>query len=153
MMLNLRTSVLNQYWAAQDPRMAKILSWMKTLEDWMLDENEEVADALYRLCERLDPRNPNLIENHSEDLLTLMAYLSAPRAIRLLAWMDEHSPYGMAGQLTELATLPHNQASGELFLDRLQTLRSLALLGRVFSPSRAKSVARILQSITSINNN
>lgn len=147
-MLNLRTSVLNQYWAARDPRMAKILSWMKTLEDWMLDENEEVAEALYRLCERLDPRDPSLLERHSEDLITLMAYLSAPRSIRLLSWLDEHSPYGIAGQLTELAALPHNQGSGQLFLDRLQTLRSLALLGRVFSPSRARSVSRILQSIT-----
>ena len=142
-MPNLRQSVIEEFWHKKDPRMARILGWMESMEDWMLDDDEDVAGGIFALANTLEKVSArNVIEN-SEDILKVMAYMSSPRALRLLEWFEEHFPNGVSVALTQKAQ-ENDTESSALFLDRLSTLNRLSLLSKIFSPHRTKIIVNIL---------
>jgi hypothetical protein len=142
--INLRKSVVEDFWKGRDPRIARILGWMESVEDWMVDDHEAVAGALSRLTQRIGQSNGRTLASRSDALLDIMAYMSSTRAMRLLEWLDTRFHNEIALQLVERAGEREEDPKAALLLDRLQTLRSLALLGRVFSPSRTRLVSELL---------
>lgn len=143
--VNLRKSVVNDFWKKRDERIARILGFMENVEDWMVDDQEAVIAALSGLAQRIDQSNGKALATHPDALLNIMAYMSSSRAMRLLEWLDTRFHNELALQLVERATSRETDARAQLLLERLQTLRSLALLGRIFSPSRTRLVSELLR--------
>lgn len=143
--VNLRRSVVTEFWKQRDPRLARILGFMESVESWMVDDHEQVAGALTGLTRKLAAANPSSVAQQADAMLDIMAYMSSPRAIRLLEWMDGHFQNEIALQMVERATQRPDDPRAQLLLDRLQTMRSLALLGRIFSPTRTRLVAEALR--------
>lgn len=143
-MPNLRQSIIEEFWHRKDPRMARILGWMESMEDWMLDDNEEVSNNIFALANTLEKVSGKDIITNADDIIKLMAYMSSPRALRLMEWFDEHFPQGVSVALTQRA---HDLKtdSAALLLDRLNTLNRLSLLSKIFSPHRTRLIVSVLQ--------
>lgn len=147
-MPNLRQSVIEDFWQRKDPRMARILGWMESMEDWMLDDNDEVASSIFALANTLEKVSGKDIVANSDDILKAMAYMSSPRALRLLSWFEDHFPQGVSVALTKKAEESETETSA-LLLDRLNTLNRLSLLSKIFSPHRTKMIVDILKDMES----
>lgn len=144
-MPNLRQSIIEEFWQKKDPRMARILGWMESMEDWMLDDNEDVAENIFVLANTLERISRNDIVKNSEDLIKVMAYMSSPRALRLMEWFDERFPQGVSVDITQKALDMKGDERAELLLDRLNTLQRLSLLSKMFSPHRTRMIVDLLQ--------
>ena len=145
MSLNLRKSIVEQFWQGRDPRMARILLWMESMEEWGLDENEDFSEALLSLSPKLEQAGRGTMLEQSEALITVMAYMSAGRAMRMMEWFDEHFPKGLSIELIEQAQGQSEDAPAQLMLDRLRALESLSLLGKIFSPTRMRIISELLR--------
>lgn len=143
-MPNLRQSIIEQFWQKKDPRMARILGWMESMEDWMLDDDEEVAARIYSLANTLERADRSDILNNSEDMIKIMAYMSSPRALRLMEWLDTQFESGTSVELTQKAAGSDDEC-GQLMIDRFQTLHRLNLLSRIFAPHRSRIISEILR--------
>jgi len=148
-MLNLRTSIVEDYWQRESPRLAKIIKAMEKVEFWTLDESQEVSNMLDKLSSRLGKSNAGSISNNSEKLLFIMAYMSSGRSIRMMKWFDEQFSNS---DLTEHIVREANKEADEnpvnrLLLDRLQTIKSLTLMHSVFNPARTSKILKILDEI------
>lgn len=144
-MPNLRQSMIESFWQKKDRRMARILGWMESMEDWMLDDNENVANSIYALANTLERVSKKEIVNNAEELIRAMAYMSSPRALRLVEWFDEHFPQGVSLELTQKALEMKDDERAALFLDRFNTLHALSLLSKIFAPSRTRMIVDLLQ--------
>lgn len=145
--LNLRQSLVEQFWETRDSRMRQILETMAEGEHWNLDSKERVAEGLVSLTSKLEKATPEAIERCLRDLIRLMAYLSIPRAMRLLEWMNDRYGHLSIALLQEAAEM--NDVCGDLMVDRVQRMKSLALLSNIFAPARVKQVTELLRQINS----
>lgn len=145
MSLNLRKSIVEQFWQGRDPRMARILLWMESMEEWGLDDNEDFSEALLALSPKLEQAGRGTMLEQSDSLITVMAYMSAGRAMRMMEWFDEHFPKGLSIDLIEQAQGQPEGAPAQLMLDRLRALESLSLLGKIFSPTRMRIITELLR--------
>jgi hypothetical protein len=146
--LDLRKPVVTHYWQEKDPRMARILLWMETVEDWMLDDHHDVSAALRSLAIDIQRSNKSFVKELSQDWLTVLAYLSSSRALRLVDWF-EHSNSSTSGALDLVQTaraMKHDEYS-LILLDRLQAMRTLNLLGKIFSSKRLENVISLLKRV------
>lgn len=145
-MPNLRSSMIDSFWQKKDKRMHRILGWMESMEDWMLDDNEDVANSIYALANTLERVAEKDIVNNAEKLIEAMAYMSSPRALRLLEWFDEHFKQGgVSLKLTQKALSMKDNDRAALLLDRFNTLHRMSLLSKIFSPARTKVIVSLLQ--------
>ena len=147
-MPNLRASLIEEFWTKKDPRMARILGWMESMEDWILDDNEDASESIFALANTLERTSRQNVLANAEDLVKMMAYLSSPRALRLMEWFDEHFPKGVAVEITEKAAEMADDEHAELLLDRFNTLHRLSLLSRMFAPHRTRMIVGLLQQHT-----
>lgn len=144
-MPNLRKSIVENFWEKKDKRMFRILGWMESMEDWMLDENEEIANSIYALANTLERVSKKDILNNAEELIHAMAYMSSPRALRLMEWFDEHFSQGISIELTQKALSMKDNEQAQLLLDRFDTLNKLSLLSKIFSTQRTKLIVSLLK--------
>ena len=144
-MPNLRQSIVEDFWQKKDARMYRILSWMESMEDWMLDDNEDVANSIFVLANTLERASRDNIIEYSHELIQAMAYMSSPRALRLMEWFDEHFPDGLSVEITNQALQMKDDEHSALLLDRFNTLNRLSLLGKMFSPGRTKKIINLLK--------
>ena len=142
--LNLRKSLIERFWNEQDPRMARILRWMDNTEKWMLDERPDVLQALTALSQSMSKSSPAALADRFDPLLDVLAYMSSSRALRIIEWMDRNYAGGLSLRLVERA-LERPDERAQLLIDRLQTLRSLSVLGKIFAESRIKRAIHILK--------
>lgn len=136
----------HEYWYEyQDPMIYRVVSFMEGVEDWTLDGNPRLEEAIEKLGELLD--NAGDIElNKEDDLIKLAAYIKAARNLRLLQCLDTANP-GAASKLlmhAEEATVSDEDVPG-LFLRRNIVFERLRLLSRVFSKDRTALVAKALE--------
>lgn len=149
MVPNLRKSMVEEFWGAKDARLARIFEWMESMEPWTLDEQQDVFMALNNVLGKLEKLPARAVYPHSDDLIDILTYLSSARSLRILEWLDEKSSNEKLGIVVDLIEKARERASddvgAELFLERLQALKSLALLGRIFSPNRTRTMADLLR--------
>lgn len=145
--LSLRRSAVMRHWQKKSPRIARVIGLMESMEDWMVDEHEQVSRSLDRLAPRLDRTNPDKLLSQTDPMLTVMAYLSSGRTLMLMDWMDEHFNGRVSMRLMDHARQTMDNIPSRLLLERLQTLNSLSLLPQVFSPTRLRFVYQILQDL------
>lgn len=145
MTLNLRQSVLEDHWRKKDPRLSRILGWMESMEDWMLDDDQEIMDAILTFSTVLERSSSARVTENADRLIEIMAYMSAPRAMRLMSWLEERFPDGVSRELLNNAIDMQGDPTADLLVDRLDTLERLSLLSRMFSPARTREIVGILK--------
>ncbi len=142
--LDLQSS--HEYWKSyDDPMIYRVISFMETAEDWTLDGDAALEQAITSLGESLD--QVSKFELSKEDLfVTLCAHIKSSRILRLLQAIDTIDP-GSASKLLMYAeenNTPENQMAN-LFLRRNIVFERLRLLARVFSVERFELVLKALE--------
>ena len=136
----------HEYWKGyDDPMIYRVVSFMETAEDWTLDGDPALEQAIDKLGEALDKLTR--FELGKEDqFIMLSAHVKTSRILRLLQAIDTIDP-GSASKLLMYAeenNTPENQMAN-LFLRRNIVFERLRLLARVFSPERFELVLKTLE--------
>lgn len=138
-----------KYWFDyQDPMIYRVITFMESVEDWTLDGNPELEEAIRQLGMELDEIEKVDMSSlgHEEAFIRLTANIKSSRGLRLLQAIDMVHP-GSASRVlmqAEETSIGSFDPAG-VFLKRNITFERLRLLGRVFSEPRLKLVARALE--------
>lgn len=138
-----------QYWYNYvDPMIYRVITFMESVEDWTLDGNPELEEAIKRLGKELDDiEKIDLgVLAQEEVFIRLAGNIKSGRGLRLLQAIDTVHP-GSASRVlvhAEETSMSSMDPAG-FFLKRNITFERLRLLARVFSEARLKLVARALE--------
>lgn len=145
-MLDLSNKGAHQYWKEyQDNMIYRVVSFMEGVEDWTLDGDPELEEAISKLGDALDDVG-NIDLQMEDEFIKLITYIKAARNLRLLQCLDSANP-GAASKLlmhAEETTVSDDDEPG-IFLRRNIVFERLRLLGRVFSAERAALVVNALE--------
>ncbi|KPJ68075.1 MAG: phosphoesterase [Coxiella sp. DG_40] len=146
-MPDLTNKASHKYWREyKDPMIYRVVSFMEGVEDWTLDGDSELEEAMQKLGEALNDIGG--IDLQKEDqFIRLAVYIKAARMLRLMQCLDTANP-GSASKL--LMHAEEVSKSGEdipgLFLRRNIVFERLRLLARVFSAERLALLTKALES-------
>jgi intracellular multiplication protein IcmW len=145
-MPNLDLKAAHEFWKNyEDPMIFRVISFMETAEDWTLDGDSNLEQAIDKLGNILEQLKR--FELGKEDqFIDLCCHLKTSRILRLLQAVDTIDP-GSASKLLMYAeehNSPDNVMAG-LFLRRNIIFERLRLLARVFSPDRFEIVLKALE--------
>lgn len=141
--LILSKSSVDFYWKHLDERMLKIITMMENVEPWVVDDTEQVATKLIEFGKNISNAKTGQLSQHSEDITTIMTYIFAGKALRLLNWLDDKYP-GLSFHYIMEARQREDWDSGRLLLERLKTIKTLSLLGHIFTPMRTRLISSLL---------
>lgn len=145
--LNLKKSVVSEYWKKNSSRMARAISIMETVENWIQDEDEDVSKKINELSRALVKSSDVGITLNIDRLLFVMAYMSSGKAIRIMNWFDENFKKDLSLDFVYHAKDGLDDPVKSLLIDRLQTVKSLNLISSIFSQARTKKIDRILKDL------
>lgn len=137
-----------RYWFEYiDPMIYRVIIFMESVEDWTLDGNQDLENAINKLGKELDDIEAIDIHSlsHESIIIRLVANIKTGRGLRLLQAFDMVHP-GSASRILMYAeenNATDNQAG--FFLKRNIVFERLRLLARVFSEQRLQMVARALE--------
>lgn len=138
-----------QYWFEYvDPMIYRVITFMESVEDWTLDGNPELEEAIDRLGRELDDIEKIDLGslNQEKSFISLVGNIKSGRGLRLLQAIDTVHP-GSASRVLihaeETSTGGNDAAS--FFLKRNIAFERLRLLSRVFSKYRLKLVHQALE--------
>lgn len=120
---------------------------MEVVETWAVDDVESVVRELISFGRRLADVEEDTLANCSDEMMQLMAYIFSSKSIRLLNWLDENFP-GLTFSYISEARNRDDWDPGLLLLDRLKTIKTISLLGVVFSPMRTRIISSLLDELT-----
>lgn len=138
-----------QYWNDYvDPMIYRVVTFMESVEDWTLDGNPQLEQAITQLGKELDDiASIDLNALGQEDaFIRLAGNIKSGRGLRLLQAIDMAHP-GSASKVlihAEETSAGSHDAAG-FFLKRNIVFERLRLLARVFSEYRLKLVAHALE--------
>ncbi|MCP0914582.1 MULTISPECIES: type IVB secretion system protein IcmW [Legionella] len=138
-----------QYWHEYvDPMIYRVVTFMESVEDWTLDGDPKLEEALTQLGKELDDIEAvdmNML-GHENKFIRLVGNIKSGRGLRLLQAIDTVHP-GSASKIliyAEEHSLSSTDPAG-FFLKRNIIFERLRLLSRVFSEYRLKLVARAFE--------
>lgn len=139
----------SHYWFDYvDPMIYRVITFMESVEDWTLDSDPALEEALKRLGDELDDieKVDMGMLNQEEAFIRLVGNIKSGRGLRLLQAIDTVHP-GSASRILIHAeeTSQGNNDAAAFFLKRNITFERLRLLARVFSEYRLQLVARALE--------
>ncbi|MDA8561642.1 type IVB secretion system protein IcmW [Gammaproteobacteria bacterium] len=142
--LDLQSS--HEFWKQyDDPMIYRVIAFMETAENWSLDGNNELEEAVTNLGNELEGLSS--FELGKEELFILLcAHIKTSRILRLLQAIDSIDP-GSASKVLMYAeenNTPENMICG-LFLRRNIVFERLRLLARIFSKQRVKLVLEAME--------
>lgn len=142
-MLELTEKTSHRYWYEyRDPMIYRVLTFMEGVEDWTLDGDPELEEAISKLGEALEDIG-NIDLQKEDDFIKLATYIKATRMLRLMQCLDTANPGAASKLLTHAEeTSTSNEDVPGLFLRRNIIFERLRLLGRVFSAERLKLLTR-----------
>jgi len=145
-MPELSSKAVHEFWKNyEDPMIYRVISFMESVEDWTLDGNSEIEEALNKLGNSLE--GITKFELAKEDLyIKSSCHLKAGRVLRILQAIDTTHP-GSASRLLMYAeenSKSSDDAAG-LFLRRNIVFERLRLLSRVFSSERFAIITKALE--------
>lgn len=141
--LNLNKNAVDFYWKNQDSRMLKILTMMEAVEPWVVDDVESVSRELVEFGKKISQAKTSKLSDTSEQITIVMTYIFSSKSMRLLNWLDENYP-GLSFHYVMGARHKSDWEPGRLLLDRLRTIKTLSLLGQIFSPMRTRLISSLL---------
>ncbi len=142
--LNLNKSTVDFYWKTKDPRMFKILDMMEAVEPWVVDDVESVAKELVNFGKKMSVVKTGKLSQHSDEITLIMTYIFSGKAVRILNWLDDNFP-GLSFHYVMEARQREDWEAGKLLLDRLKTIKTLSLLGMIFTPMRTRLISSLLE--------
>ncbi len=142
--LNLSKLNINAFWKNADTRMARAISIMENVEHWTVDDDEAVARGLIDFGKKMSSASKQSLTRHSEDVISIMAYISCGKALKIMNWLDENHP-GLSFHYVMESRQIDDWEPGRLLLDRLRTVHTLTLLSKIFSPSRTRLISELLK--------
>lgn len=142
--LNLNKSAVDFYWKTQDPRMLKILTMMENVEPWIVDDVDSIAKELVNFGKKISKAKTGQLSQHSDELTIVMTYIFSGKAMRMLNWLDDNYP-GLSFHYVMEARQKEDWEAGKLLLDRLKTIKTLSLLGMIFTPMRTRLISGLLE--------
>jgi intracellular multiplication protein IcmW len=148
-MPNLSHQASAEYWSSyKDSIIYRVITFMESVEDWTLDGDDKLEEAVNLLGDALD----NLASvdlnqlNEAKRFVELAANIKTGRGLRLLQALDTAHP-GSASKVLMYAE--ENSANGQgpasFFLKRNIVFERLRLLSRTFSKDRLTLVAQALE--------
>ena len=138
-----------QYWNDYlDPMIYRVVTFMESVEDFTLDGDPALEEAMRQLGQELDDIasiDLNAVA-HEDKIISLVGNIKSSRGLRLLQALDTVHP-GSASKILIHAEEnnfgSHNAAA--FFLKRNIIFERLRLLARVFSEYRMNLVSRALE--------
>jgi len=145
-MPDLSNEAAHQFWFEYpDPTIYRVITFMESVEDWTLDEDPELEEAMRNLGETLE--DVGRIDLKLEDqFIEILAYIKAGRMLRLMQCLDTAYP-GAASKLlshAETVSISGDDVPG-LFLRRNIIFERLRLLGRIFAPEKLALALKTLE--------
>lgn len=145
-MPNLDLPSSHEFWKNyDDPMIYRVIAFMETAEDWTLDGNPSLEEAVRAFGENLDKLSRFELSKE-EQFVALCAHIKTSRILRILQAIDTIEP-GSASKVLMYAeenNTPDNLMAG-LFLRRNIVFERLRLLARVFSPERFELVLKAME--------
>ena len=138
-----------QYWFEYlDPMIYRVITFMESVEDWTLDGNPELEEAIQQLGTELDNIEKLDLGLLAEEdkFIRIVGNIKSGRGLRLLQAIDTVHP-GSASRVlihAEETSIGPNDPAG-FFLKRNIVFERLRLLARVFSQYRLNLVLRALE--------
>ncbi|ABQ54437.1 type IVB secretion system protein IcmW [Legionella pneumophila serogroup 1] len=138
-----------KYWFEYlDPMIYRVITFMESVENWTLDGNPELEDAMKQLGQELDDIEKIDLGLLAEEdkFIRIVGNIKSGRGLRLLQAIDTVHP-GSASRVlihAEETSLSSNDPAG-FFLKRNIVFERLRLLSRVFCQYRLKLVLRALE--------
>lgn len=138
-----------RYWSEYiDPMIYRVITFMESVEEWTLDGNPEVEEAMSQLSEVLDDISEVDMEmlGQKDSFIRIVGNIKTGRGLRLLQTIDMAHP-GSASKVlmhAEQNTLSSDDPAG-FFLKRNIVFERLRLISRVFCEYRLKLVLRALE--------
>ncbi len=145
-MPDLSHPAVHEFWRSyQDPMIYRVIAFMESVEDWSLDGNPELEDAIQTLGDALEDIG-NIDLQQENLMIELLAHIKTGRGLRLLMCLDMAYPGAAAKVLmrAEEVTQSDTDDAG-LFLRRNVVFERLRLLGRVFGKDRLQLVLKALE--------
>lgn len=145
-MPNLDLQASHEFWKSyNDPMIYRVIAFMETVENWTLDGNPDIEQAVETIGKSLDEIKKFELSKE-EQFVILLAHLKTSRILRILQAIDTIEP-GSASKVLMYAeenNTPENLLTG-LFLRRNIVFERLRLLSRVFSPQRFELVLKAME--------
>ncbi|MFO9237444.1 type IVB secretion system protein IcmW [Legionella pneumophila serogroup 1] len=138
-----------KYWFEYlDPMIYRVITFMESVENWTLDGNPELEEAMKQLGQELDDIEKIDLGLLAEEdkFIRIVGNIKSGRGLRLLQAIDTIHP-GSASRVlihAEETSLSSNDPAG-FFLKRNIVFERLRLLSRVFCQYRLKLVLRALE--------
>lgn len=138
-----------QYWHDYvDPMIYRVVTFMESVEDWTLDGDPQLEEAINQLGKELDDieaLDMNIF-GQEEKFIRIVGNIKSGRGLRLLQAIDTVHP-GSASKILIHAeeTSTSSQDPAGFFLKRNIVFERLRLLARVFSEYRLKLISRALE--------
>lgn len=148
-MPNLSHEASSQYWSDyKDPSIYRVITFMESVEEWTLDGNPDLEQAIDALGQMLDDlTSVDLTKlDEAKRFVELAANIKTGRGLRLLQALDVAHP-GSASKILMYAeenSLGGTDPSG-FFLKRNIVFERLRLLSRAFSEERLHLVSQALE--------
>lgn len=144
-MVDLSHEGAHRFWRDYiDPMIYRVVAFMEGVEEWTLDGNPQLEEAIKALGEALDSVG-NYDLGQPDDFVKLAGNIKMARALRLLQALDTAHP-GAASKLlmhAEESSQSNDDAPG-LFLRRNIVFERLRLLSRIFSAEKIALVFKAL---------
>lgn len=138
-----------EYWFGYpDPMIYRVVTFLESVEDWTLDGNPELENAMEHLGQELDSiESVDLSKlGHEELFINLAGNIKSSRGLRLLQAIDMIHP-GSASKIlvhAEEKSLTGNDPAS-FFLKRNIIFERLRLLSRAFSQSRLNMIQKAIE--------
>ncbi len=143
--LNFNKTTINHFWKQSDAKVAKAISVMENVEHWVVDDVESVAKELISLGKKMGEVSKESLNENAEEIIFIMAYISCGKALRLLNWIDATYPSLSFYYVMNARQTVEESDQARLLIDRLQTIKILSMLGKVFSPARTRLISELLK--------
>lgn len=131
-----------------DPIIYRVIVFMESVENWTLDGDRALEDALADLGKALDSiKGVNMNElGHEEAFVQILSQIKTGRGLRLLQSIDVVNP-GSASKILYYAqnNSRSSQDAAGFFLNRNLIFERLRLLSRVFSNERLNLIEHALE--------
>lgn len=148
-MVDISIDESHTFWSQyQDPMIYRVITFMEGVENWTLDGDPQLEQALAELGKQLDSLGEiDLSQLGHEDLVVnICGHIKSSRVLRLLQALDTAHP-GSASRVlihAEESSQSSDDPAG-LFLRRNIIFERLRLLARVFSPERTAFVVKAIE--------
>ena len=145
-MPDLSRESVHQFWSQyNDPMVYRVITFMESVEQWVLDGDPNVESMLEQLGDQLDAiGNQDL--GQEKQFIDITCHLSTGRALRLLQLIDTANPGAASKLLIQAEENTNSDTDPEgIFLRRNIVFERLRILTRIFAPERMALITRILE--------